>query len=134
MDDVITIAAEGELRQGREEQRMGELQRARMAKKSDSPAEKIKDTLNFGKKISQHWLILACAAIFDLLGLIPFIGVVFNFIFGLILFMYFGPKKKDASSELLKIGLPVALGSIFDFFLGILPVNIGATLIRIALS
>ncbi len=108
---------------------------------------KAKEVLNFGKKISKHWLLLLGAALFDLFGIIPFIGVVFNFIFGLILLIYFGPKSGRTSkieakahsglstqSEFVKIGLPIILGSVIDFFVGILPVNIGAALIRIALS
>lgn len=127
-----------------EEQRMGNLQQARLAadlvEESDVPAGKT-GKLSFGQKISQHWLILATAVFFDLLAFIPFLDVIVNFIFGLILFLYFGPKKKTASSELLKIGLPILGGSLIDFFVdsvsgagGLFPTNIGAALIRIALS
>jgi hypothetical protein len=123
-----------------ENQKMEELNEARNetmeAEEEDAggPVAKAEIALSFGEKISQHWLILAAAAFFDLLGLIPFIGVVFNFLFGLVLFLYFGSKKKTAGSELMKIALPIGLGSIIDFFVGVLPVNIGAALIRIALS
>lgn len=126
MDDELTIE---------EEQRMGELQQDRL---EDYSAEEeippVPKKLSFSQKISQHWLILATAALFDLFGMIPFVGVVSNFIFGLILYLYFGSKKKAGGSELVRIALPILGGSIIDFFIGILPVNIGAALIRIALS
>ena len=125
MDDELTIE---------EEQRMGQLQQERLENNPDEETIAPKTTLSFGKKVSQHWLILATAALFDLFGIIPGIAVVFNFIFGGILFLYFGSKKKGAGSELTKIALPIMVGSIIDFFIGILPVNIGAALIRIALS
>ncbi len=135
---IATIAAEGEPRQRREEQRMGRLQQARLAMDAakaatGSPIEKAKLALSFGKKISKHWPILMAAVFFDILGLIPFIDVVFNFLFGLVLFLYFGPKSKGGS-ELFKIGLPVLIGSIIDFIFSIFPANIAAALIRIALS
>lgn len=121
-----------------EEQRMAKLQQARLAMDAakaaaGSPIEKAKLALSFGKKISQHWLILMTAIFFDILALIPFLCVVFNFLFGLILFLYFGPKSKGGS-ELFKIGLPVLMGSIIDFIFSIFPANIAAALIRIALS
>lgn len=138
-NDIATIAAEGEPRQRREEQTMARLQQARLAMDvakavTGSPIEKAKLALSFGKKISHHWLILMTAVFFDILALIPFLCVVFNFLFGLVLFLYFGPKKKTGGSELTKIALPILGGSIIDFFLSIFPVNIGAALIRIALS
>lgn len=117
-----------------EEERMGQLQQERLENSPDEEIIASETTLSFGKKVSQHWLILAGAALFDIIGIIPGIAVVFNFIFGLILYLYFGSKKKTRGSELLKIGLPIMGGSIVDFFIGILPVNIGAALIRIALS
>ena len=119
---------------------MGGLQQVRLAADlakagEGSPIAQAKLRLNFGKKISQHWLILVAAVFFDILGLIPLFSVAVNFIFGLILFLYFGPKKKKgAGSELTKIALPILGGSIIDFFTGIFPTNIGAALIRIALS
>lgn len=103
--------------------------------------------LSFAKKIAGHWQILAAAAIFDVFALIPFISVFFNACFGLLLYLYFGPKSGKAGkigakansglssqSELMKIGLPIAIGSALDWFLSILPINLGAALIRIALS
>lgn len=126
MDDITTI----------EEERMGELQQERLATDSiqDEAVPSPKTKLSFGKKVSQHWLILATAVIFDIFGMIPFVCVISNFIFGLILFPYFGPKRKKAGSELTRIALPILAGSVIDFFLGILPVNSGTALIRIALS
>ncbi len=95
--------------------------------------QKAKSVLSFGSKLSKHWFILVGAAFFDLLGMIPGIAIIFNFIFGLTLLLYFGPKS-NGGSELAKIGLPIMLGSVIDFFVGILPVNLGAAFIRIALS
>lgn len=120
-----------------EEQRAGGLQQARLAqtkKEKGGVIGEIKSTLSFGKKISEHWLILAGAALFDLVGLIPFLSVAVNLVFGLVLYLYFGSKKKTAGSELMKIGLPIGIGSILDSVLSFLPVNIAAALIRIALS
>lgn len=118
-----------------EEQKMAELQKARHASSASiNPMSQAKEMLSFGKKVSQHWLILAGAALFDLFALIPLISVVFNFIWGAVLFLYFGPKNKKGGSELMKIGLPILLGSIVDSVVSVLPVNIGATLLRIALS
>jgi hypothetical protein len=133
MDDELTME---------EEERMGELQQDRLEDYSaEEETPPVPKKLSFSQKISQHWLILATAGLFDILAFIPFLDVVVNFIFGLILFLYFGPKKKTASSELLKIGLPVLGGSIVDFLVdsvsgagGLFPANIGAALIRIALS
>ncbi len=103
--------------------------------------------LSFAKKITSHGKILAVAAIFDVFALIPVISVFFNMLFGLILYLYFGGRSAKTSktmakansglsvqSDLLKIGLPIALGSCLDWFLSILPVNLGTALIRIALS
>ena len=94
MDEELTIE---------EEQRMGQLQQGRLvADLAENEVVPIKKTkLSFWNKVSQHWLILVGAAFFDLLALIPFLDVVVNFIFGLVLFLYFGPKKKTAGSELL---------------------------------
>ena len=88
----------------------------------------------FGQKLSNHWPILMWAVFFDILGLIPLLSVVTNFIFALVLLIYFGPKKKLGGSEFTKIGIPVAVGSVFDAFLSILPVSIATALIRIALD
>lgn len=120
-----------------EEERMAGLAQARMAADiakaaAGGPMAKAKLALSFGKKVSEHWPILAAAAFFDLLALIPVISVGGNICFGLLLFLYFGPKSKG--NELLKIGLPMGIGTIADFFLSILPVNIAGALIRIALN
>ena len=95
----------------------------------------LKDALSIRKKISNHWRILFAAAIFDVFGLIPFLGVIFNFAFGLLLWLSFGSKKKiKPQSDLIGIVLPIFLGSVVDFFISILPVNIGAALFRIYMS
>ncbi len=88
--------------------------------------------LSFGEKVSREWFILGVAAVFDILAMIPIVSVVFNFLFGLILYLYFGPKRKGKKgSEFSRIGVPMMAGSVVDFFVGIFPVNIGTTLIRI---
>lgn len=101
-----------------------------------SPIAKAKLALSFGKKVAQHWPILAAAGIVDILATIPLIGSLFNLAFAMVLFRHFGPKrKKGEASELLKIGLPMLIGDVADELLGsILPTNIGVTLIRIFLS
>ncbi|MBU3925596.1 hypothetical protein KJ763_00290 [Patescibacteria group bacterium] len=118
-----------------ENERSGQLNQARniIQAAAGSPAAKVNLALSFGKKVSQHWIIIFTAVIFDIFALIPFISIAFNFIFGLILFLYFGSKKKGGS-EFMKIALPIGLGSVIDFFASILPVNIVAALIRIALA
>ncbi|MFA4890154.1 MAG: hypothetical protein WC587_00755 [Candidatus Paceibacterota bacterium] len=119
--------------------RLGQLRKeAQLAKDvakaaAGGSAAKAKLALSFGKKVSEHWLILVAAVLFDIVGLIPGLCIVVNFLFGLILFLYFGPKSKGGS-EFTKIFLPIAGGSVIDFFIGVLPVNIGAALFRIALS
>ena len=80
------------------------------------------------KKFGKYWPVFIMAAIFDLFALIPFISVVVNFFFG-VMFLYFGKKK-----VLSGIVAPIVMGSIFDFFLSILPVNLAAAAIRIALK
>lgn len=113
---------------------MGQLQQERLAadlaKAEASPTRKAK--VSFWNKVSEHWLVLATAVFFDLFAWIPLVSVIVNGLFGLFLLVYFGPKKKDMKSELLRIGLPIAGGSILDWFFSFLPVNIAAALIRIA--
>lgn len=102
----------------------------RLARKA-TPAN---PALSFKEKISKYWPILAVAAIFDLLAVIPFVSVLFNITFAGILFLYFGPKRKEKTvSELQGIVLPTLVGSAFDWIFSILPVNIGTAVIRIAL-
>ncbi len=112
-----------------ENNRLLKLQQSRKKKKSLSKkVEKIKEAINilsFRKKISKHWMILAWAVFFDILGLIPYTAIVFNFIWGGMLYLKFGGKKIS------KTAYTIGLGSIADFFIGILPVCIGATLIKI---
>ena len=106
------------------------------AKKSPRPAASL---LSFRQKLSEHWGILAVAGFFDLLALIPFVSIVTNPAFGLVLFLNFGPKSKKGS-ELLKIGLPTAAGTVLDTissvipFADLMPFNIGVALLRIALD
>lgn len=103
-------------------------------KKKKNLVPKTENLLVFREKIAKHWYILVVAGIFDLLGLVLIISVLSNFAFGLLLFLYFGPKRKHSSSELKGIVLPIFIGSIFDLFFSVLPVNIAAALIRIALD
>ena len=51
------------------------------------------EPLSFGKRAMQYWPIWLAAAFFDVLGLVPFLGIVANFCFGAIIFFYFGRKK-----------------------------------------
>ena len=85
--------------------------------------------MSLTKKFGKHWPILIVAAIFDLFALIPFLSVVFNLCFGGVMFLYFGKKRIIAGTI-----IPILLGSVFDFFLSILPVNLAAASIRIALK
>jgi hypothetical protein len=93
-----------------------------------------KDALSFRKKISEHWMILFAAVIFDIFGMIPIIGELFDLAFGLILWLYFGSKKKPGQSDLLGIVLPEFIGSAVRLVVSILPVNVATALIRIAMS
>ena len=118
-----------------EEERAGRLNQARkvagLAKDVASAviAKNPKAMLSLGKRFGKYWPILIVAAIFDLVALIPFVSIVVNFCFGGVMFLYFG-KKKVVSG----IIAPIVIGSVFDFFLSILPVNLAAASIRIALK
>lgn len=68
--------------------------------------------MSLWQKLGKYWPILVLAAIFDLVALIPFISVVVNFCFAIIMFLYFG-KKKIVSG----IIAPTVIGSVIDFFL-----------------
>lgn len=135
MDEATTI----------EEQRQFELQQARQIEMEEEALQKAKKKaakkkkLTFLQKVSKHWLILVVAAFFDLIGFIPFVAVVVNFVFGLILWLYFALQrtkrtKGEIGDELIRIGLPILGGSVVDFFIGILPTCLTAALIRIATS
>ncbi len=126
-----------------EEGRMSRLNRARrlgtLAKAAaGSTAARVKLISSFRKKLSEHWLLLSAAVLFDIFALIPVVSIAGNALFGIILWMYFGSRKKTGKgimrSELMKIGVPVAGLSIVDFFMGILPANVASATIRIALS
>lgn len=80
-------------------------------------------------RFGKYWPILLVAAFFDLVALIPFISVVVNFCFGGVMFLYFGKKRIVAG-----IIAPIIIGSIFDFLISILPVNLAAAAIRIVLK
>jgi len=87
--------------------------------------KKTKEKLSFVQKIGKYWLFIVLAIFFDILAIIPFLSVIFNFIFGAILLFKFGAKKFS------RIAWTIGVGSIFDFVFSILPVNITAVLIRI---
>lgn len=124
-----------------EEQQWLELQQARQMEIEMEEEEALqkakkkaaKKKLSFLQKVSEHWLILTTAALFDLIGLIPGLCIVTNFVFGLILWLCFAIKRtgEDTSSNLLSIGLPILGGSVIDFFIGIMPTCITATLTKI---
>ena len=117
-----------------EEEKKGRLNQARKAVKlakdvfGASHADP-RAIMSLGQKFGKHWPILIVAAIFDLFALIPFASVIFNFCFGIVMFLYFG-KKKIIQGTI----IPIILGSVFDFFISILPVNLAAAAIRIALK
>lgn len=118
MDEATTI----------ENERTARLEQARNLKtlmKNKSRLAKAKSVISLGEKFSKHWLLLSGAAFFDLLGIIPVIGPVFNFAWGGVLFLKFGPKKFK------KTALTMGLGSIADFFLGVLPVCLAMTAVKI---
>lgn len=113
-----------------EDERMAMLNQGRKAI-AGSPMAKAGAVLSFGQKVSKYWLILAAAVLFDILGLIPILSIATNFIFGLILFLYFGNKGEV---PFLKSGLLMGGGIIIDAFLSIFPVCIGTSLYRIAIA
>ncbi len=111
-----------------ENERLMQLQETRNSENLvKSKIDKIKEKLNIPKKLAKHWLILSFAALFDLIGAIPFIAPLINFIWGGVLYLKFGSKKIG------KTFLTIGVGSIADFFpiLSFLPVCIVATVIRI---
>lgn len=79
---------------------------------------------------AKNLLILLTAVFFDIFALIPFVSVIFNTIFAGILIAVYGNsgKKKGGTSKVLATSF---IGSIFDFFFSILPVNTVTALIRI---
>jgi len=119
-----------------EAEKAGKLNKIRQAtKQAKSAIGQAKVVLSFGKKISKHWVIILVAVLFDIFALIPFISVLFNLTFAIILFLYFSSKnKKKESANLLGIVLPQVLGNVLDWILSIIPVNIGTVLVRIILS
>lgn len=117
-----------------EEERAGRLNQARNAVKlakevAGASHADPRAIMSLGQRFGKHWPILIVAAIFDLFALIPFVSVVFNFCFGFVMFLYFGRKRIIAGTI-----IPIILGSVFDFFISILPVNLAAATIRIALK
>lgn len=121
-----------------ENERMMQMQEEskRKEEKENTSARVAPKKLSFWKKVREHELILWVAVFFDVLALIPFLCVVFNGIFAVILFLhFFGKKKKVAySSEFKKMALPWLSLSFADLFFGILPVNTSMALYRIYLS
>lgn len=130
-----------------EDERLMQLQETRNSENQNQPDNPTVGTLSFGQKISQHRLILGAAVFFDFLGIIPLVCVVTNFLFGLVLFFYFGGKSgkekqligkvaggMSVRSEFIKIGLPTLGASIIDSLLSFLPACVGVALLRIYLS
>ena len=118
-----------------EEKRRADFNRSRLqSERENTNKENEVNSLNpisFGKRAMQHWPIWLAAAFFDLLGLIPFLGIVANFCFGAIMFFYFGRKKAVTG-----IIAPILIGSIIDFLMsfflvGLWPTNLGAVFTRI---
>lgn len=119
-----------------EAEKSGKLNKIRQAaKQAKSAVGQAKLALSFGKKIKKHWVIILVAVIFDVIGLIPFVSVIANITFGLILFLYFGSKKKNSAIDnLVGIVLPQVLGNMLDWILSFIPVCLGTALIRIFFS
>ena len=117
-----------------EESKASRLNQARNAAKlakdvtSAVVAKNPKAILSLGARFAKYWPVLAMAAVFDLFAIIPYLSVVINLCFGLVLFLYFGPKKLTASF------ITLGVGSVFDFFVGVLPINLAATVARIVIK
>lgn len=84
---------------------------------------------NLGEKISEHKMILITAVLFDFLAILPFVSVIFNFLFGLILYLYFSVRKEQ--KNFLGMAAFMVFGSLIDLIISILPVNTAAVLVRI---
>ena len=93
-----------------------------------------KDVFSLKEKISKHWMILFAALVFDIFGLIPILGDLSDFIFAVLLWLYFGSKKAPAGSDFKGILLPEFVGSIIRLIFSFLPANVLTTLYRISLS
>ncbi len=98
------------------------------AGKAVNPMAKI----GMAKDFLKHWHILAAAAVFDIIGLIPLLNIATNLVFFCILWMYFGSKSKE--SQFMSLVVPAALVGISDALVGILPACLAATVIRILLK
>ena len=122
-----------------EQERLERFNQARAQEKMEEEVQPKKSpgsVLSFGDKISKYWPILAAAVFFDVLALIPFVSVIVNFLFGAILYFYFGSKSKNkkALKSLFYILVPIVLGSAIDWLFSLVPVNIFAAFSRIALK
>ena len=102
----------------------------------DNAKKQVKSALSFGKKVKKHWVIVFVALVFDFtVGLVPFINFFGNAVFGFVLYLKFGPKKNiKGADNLLGIVMPILFGSALDFIFDVIPVNVGAALIRIFMS
>lgn len=98
------------------------------AGKAVNPMAKV----GMGKDFLKHWHILAGAAVFDIIGLIPVVNIATNLVWFCILWMYFGSKSKE--SQFLKIGVNGAMCIIADSVTGILPACLAGTVIRILMD
>lgn len=98
------------------------------AGKAVNPMAKV----GMAKDFLKHWHILAAAAVFDIIGLIPIINIVTNTVFFCILWMYFGSKSKE--SQFLKIGVNGAINTIFDAATLIWVPCLAGTVIRILME
>lgn len=92
----------------------------------------ISDAANIPKKLSEHWIILGIAILFDIVGLIPFVGIIANPLFGLALYLYL-KIKTDSSNLGFKIGGGTAVGVIIESvpIINLLPTNLANALIAI---
>lgn len=122
-----------------EEERAGRLNQERNAANlnediSEATSDNSRATLSFWEKMGKHWPILILAAIFDLFALIPFVSVVVNFCFAIIVFLYFG-RKKIVSGVMAPMGIGIVIDFILSFFLiSLWPACLATVVTRIALK
>lgn len=80
-------------------------------------------------------MLLVLAISCDILGLIPYVGVIFNAGFAMLLGWFSSLWKEKEKPNVMDMVLAFVLGSALDLILfGIIPVNLFATLRRIARS
>ncbi len=107
--------------------------RANTSKTSQQDKITTKEEAKTESNIVKNLFILLTAVIFDVFALIPFVGVVFNIIFAGILILAYG-KSSGKRSGTMKILSTSLIGSTFDFFFSILPINIVTALMAMIIQ